>query len=103
MSVPAWEDNDLIVCNDVSLSRTNRIRDVLKQYLYDLDEWKNRLIITQKDGRVIDDFNVYNKGYDFFASSGPEYFQIRRKSWARIWPFSSSFPTMYFCKLVRTR
>ncbi|PSN46828.1 5-methylcytosine rRNA methyltransferase NSUN4 [Blattella germanica] len=52
---------DLIVCNDVSLSRTNRIRDVLKQYLYDLDEWKNRLIITQKDGRVIDDFNVYNK------------------------------------------
>jgi hypothetical protein len=49
------------VCNDVQESRTNRIHAVIKQYLYNIDKWKNHLIVSQKDGRNIDDYDVYNK------------------------------------------
>lgn len=49
------------MCNDVRESRTNRIHAVIKQYLYNMDMWKNRLIVTQRDGRDIDEYNVYNK------------------------------------------
>ncbi|KDR18203.1 5-methylcytosine rRNA methyltransferase NSUN4 isoform X2 [Zootermopsis nevadensis] len=51
----------LLVCNDVQESRTNRIHAVIKQYLYSMDKWKNRLIVTQRDGRDIDEYNIYNK------------------------------------------
>lgn len=50
-----------LVCNDVQESRTNRIHAVIKQYLYNMDTWKNRLIITQRDGRDIGEYSVYNK------------------------------------------
>jgi hypothetical protein len=49
------------MCNDVQESRTNRIHAIIKQYLYSMDKWKDRLIVTQKDGRYIDEYNVYNK------------------------------------------
>lgn len=51
----------LLVCNDVRESRINRIHAVIKQYLYSMDKWKNRLIVTLRDGRDIDEHNVYNK------------------------------------------
>ncbi|KAK5641965.1 hypothetical protein RI129_010512 [Pyrocoelia pectoralis] len=49
-----------VVCNDVSISRVNRILSVLEQYFYDLDErWfkQNRIKVTQVDGRSIDKGN----------------------------------------------
>ncbi|GFG31356.1 hypothetical protein Cfor_10537, partial [Coptotermes formosanus] len=50
-----------LVCNDIWESRVKRIRSVIKQYLYDSEKWKNQLIVTQRDGRDIDEYNVYNK------------------------------------------
>jgi hypothetical protein len=49
------------VCNDIWESRVKRIKSVIKQYLYDVDNWKNQLVVTQRDGRDIDEYNVYNK------------------------------------------
>ncbi|XP_069700133.1 5-methylcytosine rRNA methyltransferase NSUN4 [Periplaneta americana] len=51
----------ILVCNDNQESRTNRINAVLKQYLYDLDKWKNQLFVTHKDGRDINEVGIYNK------------------------------------------
>lgn len=50
-----------LVCNDVWESRIKRIKSVIKQYVYDTDKWKNQLVVTQRDGRDIDEYNVYNK------------------------------------------
>jgi hypothetical protein len=50
-----------LVCNDVWESRVKRIKSVIKQYLYDTDKWKHQLVVTQRDGRDIDEYNVYNK------------------------------------------
>ncbi|KAF5291402.1 hypothetical protein FQR65_LT01712 [Abscondita terminalis] len=47
---------DHLVCNDLSISRVNRILNVLEQYFYDLDEkWMktNRLKVIQSDGRLL--------------------------------------------------
>ncbi|GJQ80123.1 hypothetical protein Trydic_g19404 [Trypoxylus dichotomus] len=47
---------DKVVCNDVTKSRTDRIYNVMKQYLYDLEEkWfeKHKLRISLSDGRGI--------------------------------------------------
>nr|CAD7404094.1 unnamed protein product [Timema cristinae] len=52
---------DILVCNDVLESRVKRIHSVMQQFLYDLDKWGDRLKVTQKDGRDIDECNVYNK------------------------------------------
>ena len=49
------------MCNDIWESRVKRIKSVIKQYLYDVDNWKNQLVVTQRDGRDIDEYNVYNK------------------------------------------
>lgn len=53
---------DYVVCNDVAFSRTDRVFNVFKEYLYDLNErWlsSGRLKITNVDGRSIaeDDFD----------------------------------------------
>jgi hypothetical protein len=37
------------------------MKSVIKQYLYDADKWKKQLVVTQRDGRKIDEYNVYNK------------------------------------------
>lgn len=50
-----------LVCNDIWESRTKRMKSVIKQYLYDADKWKKQLVVTQRDGRKIDEYNVYNK------------------------------------------
>ncbi|XP_067003144.2 5-methylcytosine rRNA methyltransferase NSUN4 isoform X2 [Anabrus simplex] len=50
-----------LVCNDIQESRTNRIYSVFKQYLYDVDKWREQLFITQNDGRTIQDQNLYHK------------------------------------------
>lgn len=50
-----------LVCNDIRESRVKRIKSVVKQYLYDIDKWKHQLVVTQRDGRDIDEYNVYNK------------------------------------------
>ncbi|CAG2062257.1 unnamed protein product [Timema podura] len=52
---------DILVCNDVLESRVKRIHSVMQQFLYDLDKWGDRLKVTQKDGKDIDECNVYNK------------------------------------------
>lgn len=49
------------MCNDIWESRVKRIKSVIKQYLYDTDKWKHQLAVTQRDGRDIDEYNVYNK------------------------------------------
>ncbi|CAH0564489.1 unnamed protein product [Brassicogethes aeneus] len=48
---------DLVVSNDVSMSRVNRIQGVYKQFLYDFKEkWNNtRVKLTNMDGRYITD------------------------------------------------
>ena len=49
---------NFVVCNDVSISRTNRIFNVMKQFLYDLNTlWLDakKLKITSVDGRTIQD------------------------------------------------
>jgi len=50
-----------LVCNDIWESRVKRIKSVMKQYLYNIDKWKHQLVVTQRDGRDIDEYNVYNK------------------------------------------
>lgn len=49
---------DQVICNDVTKSRAKRIYNVMKQYLYDLEEkWlnQNKLQISLMDGRDIRD------------------------------------------------
>lgn len=51
---------ELVVCNDVTSSRVDRIYNVFKETLYDLNErWLSteRLKITKMDGRLIQDDN----------------------------------------------
>lgn len=53
-----------LVCNDVMESRVNRIRKVMKEYLFDFDErWlgQQRLILNQCDARNLDDYGSYDK------------------------------------------
>ena len=52
-----------LVCNDVMESRVNRIRKVMKEYLFDYQErWEGqRLILNQCDARNLDEYNSYDK------------------------------------------
>ncbi|TMW54898.1 hypothetical protein DOY81_000131 [Sarcophaga bullata] len=52
-----------LVCNDVMESRVNRIRKVMKEYLFDYQErWEGqRLILNQCDARNLDEYNLYDK------------------------------------------
>lgn len=54
---------DQLICNDVMESRVNRIRKVMKEYLFDFHEsWENqRLILNQCDARNLDDYGTYDK------------------------------------------
>lgn len=51
----------VLVANDASLSRVNRLNDVVDEYFGGLNVWDNRLFITHSDGRVLTETNVYNK------------------------------------------
>ncbi|KAM7353490.1 5-methylcytosine rRNA methyltransferase l(2)10685 [Cochliomyia hominivorax] len=52
-----------LVCNDVMESRINRIRKVMKEYLFDYDErWEGeRLVLNQCDARNLDEYETYDK------------------------------------------
>ncbi|XP_023298918.2 5-methylcytosine rRNA methyltransferase NSUN4 [Lucilia cuprina] len=52
-----------LVCNDVMESRVNRIRKVMKEYLFDYEErWEGqRLILNQCDARNIEEYGTYDK------------------------------------------
>ncbi|KAG8226677.1 hypothetical protein J437_LFUL005491 [Ladona fulva] len=53
--------SDLVVSNDVQLSRTKRINGVLNDYVFSLESWRKKVMVTKKDGRNIDDVNTFNK------------------------------------------
>uniref|UniRef100_A0A182JHT5 NOL1/NOP2/Sun domain family member 4 n=1 Tax=Anopheles atroparvus TaxID=41427 RepID=A0A182JHT5_ANOAO len=52
-----------MVMNDLQESRCNRIRRLMRQYLYDFDEkWKQkRCFITQTDARNIQEYSMYDR------------------------------------------
>lgn len=52
---------NLIVANDVSLSRTNRIKNIFNTYVANIGQWNDKFFITQRDARIIEDKNTYNK------------------------------------------
>ncbi|XP_029659923.1 5-methylcytosine rRNA methyltransferase NSUN4 isoform X1 [Formica exsecta] len=51
----------MIVANDVSKSRVKRIHNVINQYVAGIGQWQDRLYVTERDARFIDDKDVYNK------------------------------------------
>lgn len=52
----------LLVCNDLSTSRVNRIHKVLGQFLYDYESnWKGMLSVQKFDGSHLSDTGVYDK------------------------------------------
>ncbi|XP_044737838.1 5-methylcytosine rRNA methyltransferase NSUN4 [Chrysoperla carnea] len=53
---------DYLVCNDLQESRSRRVINVFKQYLYDYDRIiNNKLVITNGDARGITESNVFDK------------------------------------------
>lgn len=54
---------DIVICNDIQESRTNRIKRIMDQYLFDYEEkWHGkRILITQGDARVLGDYELYDK------------------------------------------
>ncbi|XP_033339014.2 5-methylcytosine rRNA methyltransferase l(2)10685 isoform X1 [Megalopta genalis] len=50
----------LLVANDVSESRANKIRTVINQYLFNTGKEK-MIIVTENDARLIDEKDLYNK------------------------------------------
>ncbi|XP_050457646.1 5-methylcytosine rRNA methyltransferase NSUN4 isoform X2 [Cataglyphis hispanica] len=51
----------MIVANDVSKSRVKRIHNVINQYVAGIGQWQDRLYVTERDARLIDDKDTYNK------------------------------------------
>ncbi|KAF3430370.1 hypothetical protein E2986_10114 [Frieseomelitta varia] len=51
----------VLVANDVGQSRINRLKNVMNEYVSNICEGQNMLIITQQDGRSIDENGRYNK------------------------------------------
>ncbi|CAK1586759.1 unnamed protein product [Parnassius mnemosyne] len=55
---------DIIVCNDVSISRSNRITKIFRDYLIDYEtsnKWRERVLISRVDGRVFTDDYGFDK------------------------------------------
>ncbi|KAI4501105.1 hypothetical protein M0802_003908 [Mischocyttarus mexicanus] len=51
----------LVVANDLSMSRVQRIQQVIDQYTTDIGNIKDKFIITEQDARYIEDKDIYNK------------------------------------------
>ncbi|XP_045451345.1 5-methylcytosine rRNA methyltransferase NSUN4 [Melitaea cinxia] len=54
---------DVLVCNDASVSRSNRITRIFSDYLMDYEvgnKWQERVLITRVDGRIFTD----DQGFD---------------------------------------
>lgn len=54
---------DILVSNDTSPSRVDRINRILRDYVIDYEEkWKNkRCIVTEEDARSISEYGMYDK------------------------------------------
>ncbi|XP_054744956.1 5-methylcytosine rRNA methyltransferase NSUN4 [Anastrepha obliqua] len=54
---------DILVCNDIQESRLNRVRKVMRDYIFDYAEnWENkRLAMSQCDARYLDGYESYDK------------------------------------------
>lgn len=50
--------SDSLVCNDISLSRVNRIKHVMKEYFYD---WEKKVTITNLPGVQVGEVNSFSK------------------------------------------
>ncbi|KMQ95570.1 methyltransferase nsun4 [Lasius niger] len=51
----------MLVANDISKSRVRRIHNVIDQYVAGIGQWEERLYVTERDARYIDDKDTYNK------------------------------------------
>lgn len=51
----------IVVANDVSKNRVDRINSVIYQFLADIGQWHDRLFVTQRDARFIEDKDMFNK------------------------------------------
>ncbi|KYQ60408.1 Putative methyltransferase NSUN4 [Trachymyrmex zeteki] len=51
----------IMVANDVQKSRVERINKVINQYVAGIGQWEDRLCVTERDARFIDDNDMYNK------------------------------------------
>lgn len=67
-----------MVANDVQKSRVERINKVINQYVAGIGQWEDRLCVTERDARFIDDNDMYNKvmhrKFDFFREIFYNYF-----------------------------
>lgn len=55
---------DVIVCNDISISRMNRVQRSFKDYLFDFEtsnKWRERVIFKRIDGRLYTDDQGFDK------------------------------------------
>lgn len=55
---------DVIVCNDISISRSNRTQKMFSQYLFDFvvsNAWRERVIFKRVDGRLFIDEQGFDK------------------------------------------
>ncbi|XP_059057712.1 5-methylcytosine rRNA methyltransferase nsun-4 [Achroia grisella] len=55
---------DIVVCNDLSISRTNRQHRIFRDYLCDFNtnnRWRERVMFTNVDGRLFTDDQGYDK------------------------------------------
>ncbi|KAL0109225.1 hypothetical protein PUN28_014366 [Cardiocondyla obscurior] len=51
----------LMVANDVKKSRVERVRKVIDEYVAGIGQWEERLFLTERDARTIDEKNMFNK------------------------------------------
>lgn len=50
-----------IVSNDKIESRVKKIKQVMGTYISNISQWDKKILITTRDARVIDDYEVFNK------------------------------------------
>lgn len=53
----------LLIANDIQESRSNKVRKLMKQFIYDFDKsWKNhRCVVTESDARNNNEYGQYDK------------------------------------------
>jgi hypothetical protein len=53
----------ILIANDIQESRSNKVRKLMKQYIYDFDSsWKNhRCIVREEDARIASEYGQYDK------------------------------------------
>lgn len=50
-----------VVMNDKLPSRLERVKQVIATYVSKIGQWDQKILLSLKDGRIIDDKNVFNK------------------------------------------